>query len=148
MKVVVITGISVLLTILFSFTYTDNTNNYSIKVKVTKIRNKKGNLQIQVYRDQATFADEKPYKIYRISKEDVSNGTMTYTIKDLPMGTYGLALLDDENNNKEMDYGLVLPNEGFGFSNYYHTGWSRPVFEDFDFTLDSDKSVLMVVRYV
>lgn len=121
---------------------------YAINVTITKIRNKNGKIQIQVYRDQATFAKETPYKIYRFNKSEVINGKLNLSIQNIPKGTYGLALLDDENNNKEMDYGLFLPDEGFAFSDYYHTGWSKPVFDDFKFDLDSDKNVSMIVRYL
>lgn len=47
-----------------------------------------------------------------------------------------------------MDYGWVYPKEGFGFSNYYHTGWSKPTFYEFNFNLKADKSVGMKVRYM
>lgn len=147
MRITLITSLSILTAFLLSFTNSD-TKTYSIKITVSKIRNKNGKIQFQLYKDQSSFAKEKPYKLYRVSKSGVSNGKLTYTISGLPAGTYGVALLDDENNNKEMDYGLVLPNEGFGFSNYYHSGWSRPVFDDFKFKLDSDKNVAMIVRYV
>lgn len=106
-------------------------------------------MQIQVYRDQSSFLKEIPYKNIFISKSGlVQDGKMTYTISNLPADVYGLALLDDENSNRKMDYGLVLPTEGFGFSDYYHTGWSRPVFDDFKFKLYSDKHVTMKIRYV
>lgn len=133
---------------LLGFQSSNNSNTYSVSITVTNIRNNKGMMQFQVYKDQATFAKESPYKIYRVSKSTVKDGKMKYTITGLPADTYGLALLDDENSNKKMDYGWVMPEEGFGFSDYYHTSWSRPVFNQFKFDLKSDKSVTMKVRYV
>lgn len=125
-----------------------NKSTYSVSVTVKKLRNAKGSVQIQVYKDQTSFADEKPWKTYTFSKKSVSGGQLSFKISDLPKGTYGFTLLDDENNNKEMDYGLLMPKEGFGFSDYYHTAWSRPVFNDFKFDLSADKKVYMSVRYV
>lgn len=136
-----------ILLLLSSFKPSSETT-YSVSITIKKIRNTKGTIQIQVYRDQTSFAAENPYKVYRVSKKNVSNGIMTYTITGLPKDTYGLALLDDENSNKEMDYSFLMPKEGFGFSDYYHTSWSRPKFEDFKFYLNSDKKVTMTVRYV
>lgn len=104
-------------------------------------------MQLQVYRNQKTFKAETPYKMFRISKKNIRDGVLYYTIKGIPKGTYGVALLDDENSNKEMDFGLFLPKEGYGFSDYYHTGWSRPTFEDFKFYLSTNKFVKMKVRY-
>ena len=42
---------------------------------------------------------------------------------------------------------MLVPKEGYGFSDYYHTSWSRPVFSDFKFQLSSNKSVTMKVKY-
>jgi uncharacterized protein (DUF2141 family) len=122
---------------------------YSITVKVTNVRNNKGTMQFQVYRTQKAFAAETPYRIFRVSKKNkVSNKTMTYTITGLKEGLYGVALLDDENSNKKMDYSWMMPTEGFGFSDYYHTAWSKPTFYKFKFYLNKDKHVTMKVRYV
>ena len=59
-------------------------------------------------------------------------------------------MLDDENNDTEMEYNWVgIPQEGFGFSDYYHTGLSRPVLADFDFVLGEEgKAVTMKIRYM
>lgn len=121
---------------------------YTISIKITDIRNSKGIMQLQLYRSQKTFAAETPYKTYRISKKNVSDKTLLYTIKGLSPGNYGVALLDDENDNKKMDYGWIYPNEGFGFSNYYHTGWSKPSFNEFKFYLNKDQAINMKVRYM
>lgn len=121
---------------------------YTIKVKITNIRNTEGRIQLQVYKDAETFKKETPYTVKLVTKQgNVTNGVMNYEFK-LPAGKYGLALLDDENRNTKLDYGVVLPKEGFGFSDYYHTSWSRPVFSDFSFDLKADKSVTMKIRYV
>jgi uncharacterized protein (DUF2141 family) len=124
------------------------TSTYTISIKVTNIRNTKGTMQFQVYRTQKAFAAETPYKTYRISKKSVKDKTLRYKISGLVAGNYGIALLDDENSNKEMDYGWLMPEEGFGFSDYYHTGLSKPTFYKFKFYLKSDKSVVMKVRYM
>lgn len=123
-------------------------DNHTVTITVSNIRNTKGSLQFQVYRDQTNFAAENPYKTYRVSKSKVENRKLTYEIKGLPTDWYGIALLDDENNDKKMDYGLIMPSEGFGFSDYYHTAWSRPVFNQFKFELKSNKSISIKVRYV
>lgn len=122
--------------------------SFTVTVKITNIRNSHGKIQLQIYRDQNNFAKENPWKVYYVSKKEMKGNTITYQIPNLPSGKYGLALLDDENNNTKMDYGLVMPKEGFGFSDYYHTSWSRPSFDDFDFSLHGDKTVRMVIRYV
>jgi uncharacterized protein (DUF2141 family) len=124
-------------------------STFDILISATNIRNEKGTIQIQVYRTKNAFETEEPYKTYRVTKQGKIKGhTLHYTVSGLKKGSYGLALLDDENNKKKMDYGWVLPTEGFGFSDYYHTSWSRPAFNNFDFYLDANKSVTMKVRYL
>lgn len=126
----------------------DGQNTYSVDVKITNLRNNKGRIQLQIYRDQESFAKETPWKVLYISKKEMSGNTLNYRVEGLGAGVYGFALLDDENSNKKMDYGLIMPIEGFGFSDYYHSSWSRPKFWDFDFYLKSNHKVKMVVRYV
>ena len=121
---------------------------HDITIKITNVRNMKGRIQLQLYRTGKSFAAEAPYKQYYVSKKSLKNKTVTYTIYGLKTGTYGVALLDDENANKEMDYNWMMPNEGFGFSDYYHTAWSKPKFSQFKFSLSSNKSVTMKVRYM
>lgn len=121
---------------------------HDVTVKITNIRNKKGKIQLQLYRTGQSFADENPYKQVYVAKKSVNNGTLTYTIRGLKTGTYGIALLDDENGNKTMDYGWAMPEEGFGFSDYYHTAWSKPKFKQFKFYLTADIKVSMKVRYM
>lgn len=127
---------------------TSSASTYSVDVRITNIRSNKGRIQLQIYRDQDSFSKEDPWKVMYISKKEMSGHSLNYTVEGLEPGVYGFALLDDENSNKKMDYGLIMPVEGFGFSDYYHSSWSRPKFWDFDFYLKSDHRVKMVVRYV
>lgn len=130
-----------------SFT-SPTTSYYTITVKVTNIRNNSGKLQLQIYRNAENFKKEIPWKVRLFDKNEVKNNSMTCVITGIEPGEYGVALLDDENSNKEMDYTMFVPDEGFGFSDYYHTAWSKPKFENFKFQLKEDKTVTIKVRYV
>ena len=121
---------------------------HNITVIVTHIRNSKGRIQFQLYRTSEKWQAEIAYKELYVSKTKLKNKSISYTIYGLPTGTYGVTLLDDENVNKTMDYGLILPKEGFAFSDYFHTAWSKPKFSSFKFTLNEDKKVTMKVRYM
>lgn len=121
---------------------------HTITIKVTNIRNNSGNLQIQIYRNAENFKKSLPWKVKQFDKGSVKNNTLTCTFTGIESGEYGIALLDDENANKEMDYSMMMPDEGFGFSDYYHTAWSKPKFESFKFSLKEDKTVTIKVRYV
>lgn len=123
-------------------------STYTITIKITDIRNKSGHIVVQLYKDQESFTKEIPWKSTRISKENLNGRTIIHKISGFKPGVYGLALHDDENRNNKMDYGWVLPKEGFGFSDYFHTAFSKPKFDNFKFNLRSDKTVTIRVRYM
>jgi len=119
-----------------------------ITVHITNLENNKGNIQLGIFTNQKDFKADKPIKLLKYSKNKMADGNLTVEVSLQP-GTYGIALLDDENKNGKMDFGWVLPDEGFGFSNYYHTGMSRPTFDQFKFKLrNTGKTVKVKVRYM
>lgn len=123
-------------------------NYHTLTIKVTNIRNSSGRLQIQIYRNAENYNKELPWKMKQFDKDGMKNNSLTCTFTGIEEGEYGVALLDDENANKEMDYTMFVPDEGFGFSDYYHTAWSKPKYDSFKFQLKSDKTVTVKVRYV
>jgi uncharacterized protein (DUF2141 family) len=65
----------------------------------------------------------------------------------LEPGIYGLSLLDDENKDGKMEYNFLrLPREGFGFSDYYHTGFTKPKFDSFKFNIDQNQKRIITIR--
>lgn len=122
--------------------------NSTIEVVVTDIRNSKGNLVMGFYKDSKSFSKRQPFMSKVVEKTRMRNGVVKFKIS-LPPGTYGIALLDDENRNGKADYGFVLPIEGFGFSDFYHRGILAPTFTDFDFKLGTaDKTVTVKLKYM
>lgn len=125
-------------------------SGYTLKVIIKNMRNKAGRLQLDLYKNNDEFEKRKSDTKRRayVDKSDAHKGEITYTYTHVPEGIYGLALFDDENSNGKIDYGWILPKEGFAFGDYYHTKWSSPHFNDFKFTLKSNKTSVMVVRYL
>ncbi len=128
-------------------------NSYSAQVlhiQMSGLRNTSGNIRLAFYSNAQSFDDEKPMFIRKVAKQELLKNNLRITYKDLAPGVYGIAILDDENTNDKMDYGWVLPKEGFGFSDYYHSGMTRPTFEKFDFVLrkEETKLVQIKVRYL
>ncbi len=135
--------------ILYLFLISSVCFGQTLKINITGIRNTSGSIRLGFYTTNEGFEKEQPLLVKVLPKESVKNGVLTYTYTGLKPGTYGLAILDDENNNDKMDYGLILPKEGFGFSNYYHTGLSKPTFDKFKFILkNEDKTVEIRVKYM
>lgn len=118
-----------------------------LTIVVSNVKSAKGSIAIGLYKDQATFSKEQPFKKIIVPKENYKNNQVSFQIS-LPQGTYGIALLDDENDNKKMDYSFAFPQEGYGFSNYEHRGWSKPSFSKFDFYHNGQQSTVNItVQY-
>jgi|WetSurSiteA1Bulk_404760.scaffolds.fasta_scaffold49031_2 uncharacterized protein (DUF2141 family) len=121
-----------------------------VEVTIKNIKNNKGQIVIGVFRDEPTYLKEDAFLIRKFVKKDMVNGEMKIRFTMEP-GVYGLTLLDDENNSGLMEYNFIgIPKEGFGFSDYYHSGFTKPKFETFKFTLEKGqkKNITIKVRYI
>ena len=122
----------------------------TIPIVVKNIKNSKGRLSIGVFKDASSFEEEKPYKIILVSKKDLMNGTLKTSI-EIESGVYGLSILDDENSDYKMEYNMIgMPKEGFGFSNYYHTGFTKPNFKQFLVVINPSQKAAITfnLRYI
>jgi uncharacterized protein (DUF2141 family) len=121
-------------------------NAQDVEVVITGLRNTKGQIVIGVFKDNETFKIEKSFLEKRFIKKDIKNREMRVHFTIEP-GIYGLSLLDDENSNGLMEYNFLgIPKEGFGFSDYYHSGFTKPKFDSFKFTLAKDQTKRITVR--
>ena len=126
--------ISFILVLLFGFGLM--AYSQSITFNIIGIKKPIGNIQLGFFTNEKDYKIEKPTISKYISKKGLKNGKITVKFDDIPAGTYGVCLLDDENSNGKMDYLFFIPQEGFGFSNYYHKGMSKPKFDSFKFDLN------------
>lgn len=121
-------------------------NDILVHLKFNNIRNTKGNIVIAVYNSSETFKNDAPLMNKIIAKSAVKGSFLQVTLS-LPAGTYGFAILDDENQDMKMNYSwLQIPTEGFGFSKYYHTGLFRPKFSDFSFQLSKGQNTQHTIK--
>ena len=59
---------------------------------------------------------------------------------DLAQGNYAVALIHDENANGKLDTALMIPREGFGFSNNPAIGFGPPKFAAARFAVGSGET--------
>lgn len=135
--------------ILFSREISAQNSSTKICIEISDVRSSKGTLRLGVFINEKEFEDETPLLKMDISKAGMVNGKLTSYI-NLPKGKYGISILDDENNNTKMDYNFIgIPKEGFGFSNYYHSGFSKPKLSLFVFNVDNTELKLKFkLRYM
>lgn len=119
-----------------------------LSIEISGIKTSNGVIQLSVFLDNKTFADETPYRVYSFPKTGMTDGKITCNIPDLSTGTYGIAMIDDKNSNGKMDYRFFVPIEGFGFSNYCFKGSRKPDFESFAFPFsNNDTTICVKVQY-
>lgn len=119
-------------------------DDYNVKVVINGIRSEKGKLVLAIFKDQESFINRKPIKRVELNKSELERNEI---VLKLNPGTYGFSVLDDENENNKMDYNFIgIPKEGFGFSNYYHKGLSKPHFDKFKFKINNNKIKLIDIQ--
>jgi len=127
-----------------------NSHENNVELTVFESRNLKGQIAIGIYKDDYGFQNSKSYLNKKFPKTEMKNGKLTVRF-NLEPGTYAIALLDDESKDGKMDYNFIgIPKEGFGFSNYYHTGFTKPHFDKFKFEVkhNSVKKIEIRIRYL
>ncbi|MDN3583891.1 DUF2141 domain-containing protein [Mucilaginibacter flavus] len=119
-----------------------------LELKITGIKSAKGSIIINVFKDEAGYEKEEPYKKFSFNKQALANGSMTLEVS-LDPGTYGITLLDDENGNGKIDKNFIgIPKEGFGFSNFFMTKMKKPAFDDFKVDTKTQAKVQIKVKYM
>ncbi len=120
----------------------------ALTVRVDGLRNSEGVLQFSLYNKAGSIPDETFKKYYKQSIAEIKGKASWVTFEDLPAGTYAVSILHDENRDKKIDKGFVLPTEGVGFSNYKSVGlMNRPNFKDASFEVSADKKVSVSIIY-
>lgn len=105
----------------------------TLNVTISGIRGNKGRLCAVLFESHSDYLNENACLIYYVDKSNLSCDTCLVNIPFRP-GTFGLTVLDDADGNGKMKYNFIgLPKEGFGFSNFYLTGFKKPSFDDFSF---------------
>ena len=104
----------------------------TLLINFSNLRNNKGYIRAGIYLDNNSFQDELPTRTISFKKEKAKNGKLKAEVL-INEGEYGIAVLDDENNNGKMDYKFFIPQEGYGFSNYIHSTLQKPNFVKFKF---------------
>ena len=142
-------GLLFFVLMLASFDYKGDTGTYSLTIEVHETRNSKGVVQFALYNKDGSIPDEKYVNYYKLLTANIIDGSSSVTFKHLPVGTYVINILHDENKNGEIDKGFILPKEGLGFSNYESLGiTNRPKYSKASFELNSDMTIEIKVIYM
>ena len=108
-----------------------------LTIKITDIRNVEGNLRVALRTDENTTVYSKVVEI------DQRTLTAEAVFDTLPEGTYGVAVIHDENKNEKLDFNDVgMPTEGYGHSNNPAKRPGPPSFEETKFAFAAPGSTV------
>lgn len=134
--------------IIFSNSFANPAEFYSLTVEVEKLRNSQGEVQFSLYNKDETIPDEKYTKYFKMKKGKIIDASSKAVFNNLPKGNYAINILHDENQDGKIDKGFFLPKEGIGFSNYTSVGpTNRPNFKKASFQIESDTEVEINIIY-
>jgi len=103
--------------------------NCALVVHVTGFRNQKGVAGGTIFKTPDGWPENNA-KSFMHAPFPITGDHATLTFS-LPPGTYGVAVLHDENENRKLDRNFMgIPKEGFGFANNPHVGLSAPNWHD------------------
>jgi len=119
----------------------DNSEQTSLKIKISEIKSELGMMRIGVYSNQDSWdldiGNQASGNEYFVTGISVKDDEMEYQIDDVFPGTYAVSIYHDLNGNDEMDLQAgIIPTEPFGFSNNVNIAFSAPTFSDCSFEVE------------
>ncbi len=104
-----------------------------LSLKVNKIVQAEGELQIAVYSSEATF---RKTSVHSLRHPVTAPGEVSLVIKDLPAGEYAVMVFHDLNGNRTLDTNLFgVPKEPWGGSFGGKRVFGAPGWQDVRFSL-------------
>lgn len=120
-----------------------------LTLTVTNLRNNNGFVLISLYKDGSGYPDDAARAV-RNEKVAIYNNRAVIIFPELSSGSYGIAILHDENNDQKMNKNaLGLPKEGYGFSNNVMGAFGPPSWKraSFRYNAGEKKEVSIRARY-
>lgn len=118
-----------------------------VEAQMLNLRSSEGVVRCAVWNSPQGFPRVESSKFAAVSAP-IDNNNSTCVFKDLPPGTYAMAVLADTNNDGRMDFDFMgLPTKGYGFSNNVKGLLGPPSFEAASFRYDGGKLMLPIRLY-
>ncbi len=115
----------------------------TLQIEGSRFRNTKGHMRFAIYSSKTNFLDTKGY--FALGEAAITGNKASTTI-NLPPGTYAVSFLHDENDDKQMEYTLGIPREGFGISNLKSFPFGKPAYEKSLVTIEAGKTTYVPIR--
>lgn len=114
----------------------------TLVLDIHNIEQAKGYVWVGVYKSQENFLAKGAAVALEGAKIE-QTGHVSISIKDLPYGTYAVALFHDVNSNGKLDQGVFgIPKEPYAFSQPLKSKWRAPIFDDVKFDVNTSSTNL------
>jgi uncharacterized protein (DUF2141 family) len=136
--------IAVVAVIFLSSSFTQPGGPVGFKVKVTSIRSAQGSIHVFLFNSAAGYPTNHA-KAYKHLVSKAATGEVTFSVGDIPEGTYSIVAFHDKNGNNSFDktwYGS--PKEDYGFSNIPGEFCGTPSFQQTSFKVSAQTNSVTV----
>lgn len=119
----------------------------TLNVEISKVRSNKGNILLSVYNAEKGFPYESTscIKIFSLKPQV---GKVLLSAKDLPRGTYAIALFHDADGNGKLTTNILgMPKEGYAFSNDASNFLGLPSFKSASFNFQGDTTIYINMKH-
>jgi len=140
-------SLPIIVSILIFFVSMAYAQTGTVIVEISDINDPKGLMSIGLYSKKEGFPDKG--KEYKGKDVEVTGQTLVYAFKDVPLGTYAVAIIHDTNSNDKLDKNFLgIPKEGYAFSNNVFGFLSTPPhFKKASFKLTGNETVKIKMEY-
>lgn len=130
-----------ILFILLIFSTINAYSQHKLTVEISGLRNNNGNVLYELF-------DEK-HKSLEVGTVDITNKKCVIVFENLKPAKYGFNYIHDENKNKKLDTKmLMIPTEGFGYSNNADGTFGPPAFKKWVFEVKENTRMNLKITYL
>lgn len=116
----------------------------SIIVQLNGIKEPTGQVLLSLFKSGNGFPTQ-PEKAFMWKRAKVTASSLIISLDGLPLGTYAIAVVHDENSNNVMDRNwLGLPDEDYGISNNVSGTVIPPSFDEAKFTVTGKRDTIKI----
>jgi uncharacterized protein (DUF2141 family) len=114
---------------------------FTLTVEITGLRNNNGNLLYELF--------DNNHKSLKVGTEFISNNKCVIVIENVKPAKYGFNYIHDENKNKKLDTKMmIIPKEGYGYSNNPDAKFGPPDFKKWIFEVKENTKLNCKVTYL
>lgn len=114
---------------------------FTLTVEITGLRNNNGNLLYELF--------DKNHKSLKVGTEFITNNKCVIVIENVKPEKYGFNYIHDENKNKKLDTKMmIIPKEGYGYSNNPDAKFGPPDFKKWIFEVKENTKLNCKVTYL